>query len=397
MMNGCGSEEVPATDTNIHIPANVDSLENVAFYSLEEQIASADTVELIREAVFESSEEVFLEGYIGKMAVDDQDRIYIVSSNPGTVHIYVFEPNGEFITKFYREGRGRGESESIASIKIKDDKIYLLGSRLKKVLVYSAQDYSFIRDAVFKRDSVRDKMSSLLRASDLFIDDKHGVILKFKNFYIDDSLDKIFYHKISEKGQILPDQVFSQKRYDLNHYKQDSENREFGMLVITLPFHRSSLFVMSDSGYIYDAWTEDFLIKVHDPEGNYQRAIYYPFDHSMLETEKLDIYEGSRETFEGVEVPDTWPAIHQMRVDDEERLWIATITDSDSTYQWYVLDSDGEMKAQFEFPGIRSYRSPMLVNPTFPIIKNGYFYAPEKDEYGGNIRVTKYRISFKPK
>ena len=397
-MIGCGSEDKPTTNAATAIPTYINSLENVAVYSLKEQLASADTIELIREAVFESNEEVYLEGgYINKMAIDDQGRVFIVSSNPGTVLIYVFGPNGEFITKFYREGRGRGESETIASIKIKEDKIYLLGSRLQKVLVYSAEDYSFIRDAVIRKDSVTDKKFNLLRASDIFVDPENEVLLKMRSLSIDDPLDKGFYYNISERGQILPDEILSQKRYDLNHYKKESEERDYGLRVITLPFHRSSLFMMSDSGYIYDAWTEDFLIKVYDSKGNYQRVIYYPYDNSGLNTEQLDIHESARKTFEDIEVPKVWPALHQMKIDDEERLWVATITDSDSTYQWYVLNRNGEMMAQFEYPGNRSFHSPMLYSPEFPIIKNGYFYAPEKDEYGGSVRVIKYKIRFKPK
>ncbi|MDR9418730.1 6-bladed beta-propeller [Gracilimonas sp.] len=394
---GCNVETEEVQSSTTALPDHVKDLQNVSVYSLEEQLANADTVELIRETVFESNEDVYMAGYLGEVAVDDQDRVYIVSSIPGTVHVYVFEPNGEFITKFYREGRGPGESEAIGSIKIKDDKIYLLGSRLQKYLVYSISDFAFIRDAVLKRDSVSDKKLSLMRASDLYVDEQERVLMKFNNFALSDTLGQIYYYPVSESGQILPDEVFSQKKYDLNHYKQGDGDREFfGMRVRTLPFHRSSLFVISDSGYIYDAWTQDFLIKVFDSKVDYQRAIYHSYDNSVLNTETLDIHERMKETFDGIDVPDTWPALHQIRVDEEERLWVATIIDSDSTYQWYVLENNGELKAEFTFPGKRSESSPMFERQ-LPIIKNGYFYTRERNLSESIDRIVKYRIEFRGK
>ena len=73
-------------------------------------------IELKREVIFGSNKDVFIDGYIGEIAVDDEDRVYITATKPGKIGIYVFDPDGSFITKFGQEGRGTGEFEAIGSI-----------------------------------------------------------------------------------------------------------------------------------------------------------------------------------------------------------------------------------------------------------------------------------------
>ena len=84
-----------------------------------------------------------------------------------------------------------------------------------------------------------------------------------------------------------------------------------------------------------------------------------------------------------------------MEADDEGRLWIAIITDNDSTYQWVVLDQeDGSLLAKFTFSGKRSEISP-FASTNLTIIKNGYFYNREYNYEDGIDRIVKYKIVFK--
>jgi len=393
---GCNSGNEKVSQSPTELPAFMQDIENVSVFSLEEQLANADTVELIKEVVFESNEEVFMAGYIREVAIDDQDRVYIVSSVPGTVHVYVFEPDGKFISKFYREGRGPGESETIASMTIKDDKIYLLGSRLQKYLVYSTSDFSFVRDAVIKRDSVTDKKFSLIRASDIYVDNRDRVIMKFRNLALSDTLNQIYYYEVSEEGQLLSDEIFSQEKYEVYAYDVQLQNGGSVTMPWSMPFSRGSQFSISPKGIIHDVWTEHFLISLYDVRGHYLRSIYYPYQKSILDTEKLDIPDDRKKAFEGEEVPNTWPAVHKMMVDENERIWISVITDSESTYQWYVLENTGELKAEFSYPGKRSERNPMFER-RLPIVKNGYFYVLERDLSEGIDRIVKYRIEYSSK
>ncbi|MDZ7715107.1 MAG: hypothetical protein U5J95_02725 [Balneolaceae bacterium] len=93
------------------------------------------------------------------------------------------------------------------------------------------------------------------------------------------------------------------------------------------------------------------------------------------------------------EIPKMWPALHNMVIDDQERLWILTITDSDSTYKGWVLNKKGELMAKFNWSGSRNERTPE-VSPLFKI-KNGYLYTRERDIRKGIDRIVKYKIIFK--
>jgi len=389
---GCGAENERLESENNPLPEKVQGLGEVSIFSLEEQLADADTVELIKEAVFESNEEVYMVGYTGEVAIDDKNRVYVVSSIPGTVHAYVFEPDGTFISKFMQEGRGPGEAEAIGSMKIKGKEVYLLAPRLQKYLIFSVDDFSLIKDEVIRRDGITDQKFSTLRARDLYVDDNRDILLSFQSFSLSDSVNQIYFHQISDNGQVVPENLFRQKKYHIHTHKlgmQDGPPIDFPMV---MPFSRSSLFDISDK--IYDMWTDDFLIKIYDLNGEYLRSIYYPFEKAAFDLKSSGLPEDRIETARNEEIPADWPAIHDFFVDDEDLIWVATITESDSAYQWYVLENQGGIKASFTFPGNRVDRSPMI-SRELPTVKNGYFYTRERDLSEGIDRIVKYKIEFK--
>jgi len=164
-------------------------------------------------------------------------------------------------------------------------------------------------------------------------------------------------------------------------------------LPFTMPFTRNSLVSIDREGNFYTAWAEDFLIKVYDKEGNYKQSFYYPSEKPSLLLDELEINSERQRVLNRYELPETWPALHTMELDDEGRLWVATITESDSTFQWYVLGNDGEILARFQLAGKREYRSVM----SDPLIRvhNGYFYSREVIHQEGIDRVIKYKIHFK--
>lgn len=68
------------------IPDHIKQLENLSVYSPDEQ--SYDTVELVKEQVFESNMDVVISGTISELTIDDKDRVFIVGFQPGTAGIY---------------------------------------------------------------------------------------------------------------------------------------------------------------------------------------------------------------------------------------------------------------------------------------------------------------------
>ena len=105
--------------------------------------------------------------------------------------------------------------------------------------------------------------------------------------------------------------------------------------------------------------------------------------------ELLSMYGGESKVnqylLQNAELPDTWPAIGDFIMDDENRLWISTITDSDNrTYTWWVLKDTGELLTTFRWPR----------NRTIEKIKDGFVYSRETEETTGQQTIAKYRVEF---
>lgn len=347
-------------------------------------------IELKRKVVFESSEEVFIDGYIRKIAVDDNDRVYITVNEPGKIGIYVFEPDGRFVTKFGQEGRGPGEFESIGSISIFRDELYVFGPRLQKFGVFSLGDYHLIRDQIIRRDSIpkHDELARILKVNELLVTDSGEIIVKMssRSMLKENEITKIFYHKLSDNGNILPDRILELKRFQA-HF---SERR---ILPFVMPFARNSLVSMTSNGTFYTAWSEDFLINIYNPKGQYVHSFHFPYKKAPITISGLDLHNSYMKILNEIDVPETWQALYTIENDDENRLWVSTITKNDNVFQWWVIDETGEVLAVFNRPRPITEPQTVMVRPLYNIM-NGYFYEPERDKYGGIVRIVKYKIEF---
>lgn len=158
-------------------------------------------------------------------------------------------------------------------------------------------------------------------------------------------------------------------------------------MVMYLPFGRRPLLTLGDGDKIYTAWSEDFLIKVHSVDGSYERAVYHPYKKSELDkSEVLEEYEGDRQRkiVRNAEAPDTWPALNSMHVDDEGRLWVSTVTDSRGEVDWWIIDKEGALLAQFTWPENRR-----LIE-----VRNNYLFARGEDDETGLEQVVRYTTEF---
>ncbi|MBO6571434.1 MAG: 6-bladed beta-propeller [Balneola sp.] len=360
-----------------------------------QSVANADTVELILENSFESNEQVFLDGSLSKTIIDDRDHVIIAVQRLGKLGIYVFNPNGVVEAVLGRYGRGPGEFEAIASMTISNDTLWVLDNRLQKIALYSMMDYKHIKDELLDKSLVvgEDKFTRLMKGTELFTLNKHEVLLKFEVllFFQPNMFTKSAYYKISADGVIEPPEILNQKRYVMYIFnKGDKINRGF-----TAPFTRTSLFTTDQNGDMYSTWSEDFRIKKYNTKGELVKEFYYEINKSKLDLDKVKIFKERKEFIEDQGVPYTWPALNTIQADDKGRLWVSTITNSDNTFKWYVIDEDnGDLIGSFTFQGKRSDISPFVGQPFFEI-KNGFFYTREFKYDQGIDRINKYKIVFK--
>lgn len=386
LISACSSEEESA---QVELPDHISQLENVTVFS--PNIQPADTVVLEKVATFESSDDIYMEGRLSSFNVDDRDRVYIAATQIGRLGVYVFNPNGEYITRIAPYGRGPGEYESIRSIDVHDNKLYLLDARLQKFGTFELDSFTHVEDHIITRNRLTesDSLAKMFNFHDLIVNNDQSHILALRMFPRSRKFasQTDVYYPMEAEGSIPPNKLLELK--GLTYYYPPE-----GMLSVPylMPFNRSSLVSVSSDGHFYTAWSEDFLINVYDQYGTYLRAIYYPAEQAEMSLDEITLEREQERMLDQYDLPETWPAVHTMELDDEGRLWVATITESDSTFQWHVLDKDGTQLARFTLPGRRASRS--AYSKPLIQIKNGYYYNHEQDFRTGIDRIVKYRIQF---
>lgn len=189
------------------------------------------------------------------------------------------------------------------------------------------------------------------------------------------------YYVIKRNGDLQPNQIIKQRAVPIFGHRSD--NFSFGG---ELPFSRKSITVLSNEDNIISAWTEEMLIKVYDSSGNELHAFYYPFQNTEFNqkvfADDLSSTSGLRQVLPYVDVPETWPALEKMLIDDENQLWISTIVEDFDVYEWWVLKSTGELIAKFTWPR----------DSSIEVIKNGYMYTKKTFKETGLQQVLRYRI-----
>ncbi|MDZ7680983.1 MAG: hypothetical protein U5J63_04535 [Fodinibius sp.] len=192
------------------------------------------------------------------------------------------------------------------------------------------------------------------------------------------------YYQLDEKGHIVNNKLF--EKPSSIQVLVPLPQRQVG---IPVSFYGKSLMDLSSEDQIYSAWSQYFLIKVYDSDGEYKRAIYYPHDRKLLTQKSVKKSGASKLLVDGMSkmnLPDHWPALHSMLVDDQNRLWVSTIIADEKGYLWWVLNKEGELLARFLLPRNKEVKT----------IKNGYLYTQEKNDKGVSS-IVKYKINMRRK
>lgn len=381
--------EKPHTNEGQTLPSDVEYLDNLTVINPAELVP--DTVELEKVAVYESSDDIYMEGRLSEFTVDDRERVYIAATQMGRLGIYVFAPDGDFITRIAPYGRGPGEYESIRSIDVHDNKLYLLDARLQKYGIFELDGFTHVKDHGITKNRLTesDSLALMFNLHDLIVNDDHLFILQLRMFPRSRRfpVQPEVYHSMDSDGAIVPGKLLEQKGLTYYFPAQGISTPYL------MPFSRSSLVSVTNDGRFLTARTDNFLIKEYDQTATYRRAFYYPVENAALSLDEIPLERDQERMLDQYDLPETWPALHTMELDDEERLWVATITESDSTFQWHVIDESGTQLAQFTLPGSRASRS--AYTKPLVMIKNGYFYHQEQEVSRGIDHIVKHKIHFK--
>jgi len=328
------------------------------------------------------------------LEVDDSGRIYV--GNRAAHTIQVFDSDGLFWTEKGGEGSGPGEFNGIYDIKIQNNQLLAFDFLQFRTTFYSLDPLNIleVKNAYLSRAPDVEELNGWLSSGYKLIDDERFLVR-----YVDEyantnvgtpqyNLDKIRpgrYYIVSREGNVVSEILFELKSQ--MHITADVEGRHLWNWS-PVPFLNQPLVSISDDGYIISANSEESLIKMYAPNGDYIRAFYLPQEKkTLIRKELLSIYgEAGKETqnlLKNAELPEKWPALWNIILDDENRLWVSTIPESDNlTYEWFVLQDTGEFIAKFKWPG----------NRTIEKIKGRYVYARETEESTGMQTIVKYRI-----
>lgn len=369
-------------------------------------LANSDSLnkyKFVKEQVLGDTEEILL-GMIGDLEVDSKDQVYIVDMDNN--NIQVFSPDGSYLGSIGRQGRGPGEfmnATRFTQIIIQSNKIYITGTEWvtsDKVHVFSLDDFSLIDEILFdaseKKEFDSDLEKYFPRSVYPFVNEQMLVGYEHlrSSAYIKREQNHIPYYLHDSNGSLIEGPVLVQK--DHTYLYQVHEGRQINYYAF--PFFGKSLIAVSNEGLIYTAFSNEFRINVQSQNGEHLRTIVHPFQklpttkrkllsrYEEIDMSRMDFYEGDNTALkmirEADNLPQAWPALDDMIIDDENRLWVSTIVEDFDIYEWWMLDESGELISKFEWPR----------NEPIEVIKNGKMYTRETDEETGLQRVVRYRI-----
>ena len=364
-------------DPEQDLPEPVKELENVTIHEYGSEPSSS--LSLNRLLTITDSEEVLF-GRIGIIEVDEADRIYIREGARENLGIYVFDSEGIYLTKIGRSGDGPGEFRSIMDLNIHDNQLFAVDGSLFRLQIFELDTFSLVREIPIDPTQLdQPDNEGFWVPSKVHVLNDDTLFMTFMN--LTSGMITKSYYKLNLDGDVMSDRIMS-----IDHINQLSDPQSGS--VIFDPFSGIGRSRISADKELYTTFSDEMLFQVYDTNGSYLRAFYHPFTHSSLSrNEALNFYdsESFRRALQHNGIPDKWRAFENMVLDDENRIWVSTITGDKDTYEWWVMDSDGTLIAKKELP-----RS-MLIQT---IIRN-HVYTVKLDDDTSQWQVGKYEIELR--
>jgi hypothetical protein len=356
-------------------------------------------VQFQKEVEFGTNNEIIV-GDVTALSVDAKGQVFIADGTQTTIHI--FSPDGTYIKSMGRVGKGPGEFSAITfntSIEIHQDKLFITDTQTffpHRAHVFSLQDFSFDYTLKLLAENRGDYEELKGHYPKRVIPQKDGTFLvsyhKTPHQY-KDSTSYIKYYVQDISGKIVSGPIFKQKdRTNLTYLVRD----EYPYIAIhSFPFFGKTILDISEDEYLYALKSKEFKIDIYDSNGGYLRSIEHKFENRIFSKSKvLDRYKetdygynlGDGVALKMIEqadnLPESWPAIDHMFIDDENRIWVSTIVDNDEVYEWWILENSGELINKFEWPR----------NKPIQTVRNNKLYTIEENPKTFEKEVVQYQI-----
>lgn len=375
---GCSQRET------VPVPEHIKKLEHLTVYSSD--VVPSVTVSFQKDVAYGGTDEILI-GRMGEIAVDSLGRIFI--ADLGQMVIHVFESNGHYIKQLGRSGGGPGEfGSNIKNLQIRHEHLYVFDPIPRLLHLFSLEELAIIETVSLaeNRSSYRELVRAFPNINNLYVRNDDTYIAEFIMHDRDARLYKnievnSLYYLLENNGSLSKDLL-----------EFTSEIRTNLVLVINLKnFFGRALRGFSSDDQMYIVNPQEFLVKTYSPDGDYLSAFYYPFRKIPLTrktaaqagvSDRLLVLGEEISFMESIELPETWPVLTDMKIDNNDHLWIATTVEDMSIYEWWVLEENGELITRFEWPR----------DEPIEVVKNGYMYTRETEKETGLQHIVRYRI-----
>jgi hypothetical protein len=363
-----------------NIPQHIQEIDNLNVFPGDAK--PQFSIALVPEQTYGKSGEPYLTNVLSAV-IDDQGKVIVLDTKSDYSHvIQVFNDDGSYHTQLSGPGKGPGEYGLVGDMKVKSSKLYVFDITSLRLNEYSTENYESLQttlteqwkkgnDLMFGFVEPRSDGNFLVNFTD--IASKVGRIQY--TYYVMDATG----NRISAEPLIFP-----------AGFKITS--RESVLPGMPLSFMGKTITTLSGDDVLHSVWTPEFLIKKYDSNGNYLSAIYYPIQglpfnlddytpRSRFEPDVRDV----RNAFDamGEVIPETFPVVETLKIDDENRIWVAVPMDTkNEMLEWWILAPSGDLLAKLQLPSSKRIFE----------IKKGFLYSKEIDENSGVEFVVKNRI-----
>lgn len=318
---------------------------------------------------------------IGAVAVDEEETVYVVDELRKKIE--VFDGSGNNIGSLGRIGRDPGDFQNPVYLKVEGQSLYAYDQNLFRAHRYSLPELELenVTELEFTASSLGVDSLSEARPFAFEVLNAGNYLVAFQKVNTPQDRQLVFY-RVNPEGEVISDQLLAFKNRRL--YVDEAVNPP---LIIMLPYEPETLTATDSNGRIYSAFSDHFLVHVADGTGEDIESRYYPFEkYNLIRSDAIDLYKDThrRRAIRRASLPATWPALAAMKIDDKDRLWVATIIPDLSQYRWFVLEPSGEAVATFDLPREREIM----------VIQDGYMYIKFFNTRNYSEEVIRYQLNY---
>ena len=336
-------------------------------------------IELVANFEIEEKIEIFY-NQISKITIDSYGRIFL-ENNKG---VHVYEENGTFLTTIGQKGRGHGEFQAIHNLKIRNDSLYVYDASLRRISVFDINSFSLVNEIGVPSTKGFIGLGEFdVLENGSFVIGLRGT-RKQKNSLITENF--VEYYFMARNGMLERSSFYTSELADDFVITNNK-----GTSYPPIPFDRTTLFDVSNTDRIYFAWTGEIAIRSFNSNGEDGDGFYYSFenvritsDNDFPEFHKVLGFVSETKRLLGNRLPKTLPAVAHFFIDDEERIWLATIVSDKKIYDWWVLGKKGEQIAKLILPKDQIIRS----------VKNNTVYISTNTSESKVATVKSYKIKW---